>query len=92
MGIEVLHMIGIDLGITQSADHGTAWAVHVGGSHVTGIGAATIANQLSVNTRTTSFGVFVLFEDHHTCAFTQHKTIAVAVPRTRSALWVVVSG
>ena len=92
VGIEVLHLVGIDLRIRQGTAHGAAWAVHVGCCHMTGVCASSIANQLGINTSTTRFSVFIFFQHHHTCAFAQHKTVAVTVPRTRRSLRVIIAG
>src|SRR5690554_5271949 len=37
-------------------------------------------------------GMLVLFENHDSCAVTQHKTIAILVPGSTGALWVVITG
>ena len=92
MRIKVIHLVGVDLRIAQSVDHGAAWAIPIRGGHVTGIGTAAIAYQFGINARATGLGELVFFKHHHPCAFAQHKTITVAVPGARGALRVVIAG
>ncbi len=81
MRVQVVHLVGVQTRVAQGIDHGAAWAVHARRGHVAGVGAHAIARKLGVYLGATGFGVFVLFQHHHARALTQHKAIAVFVPR-----------
>ena len=92
VGVQVIDLVGINPGIAHGRDHGASRTVHIGRGHMTGVGAHAKASQLGVNPGATGFGVFVLFEHHHTAALAQHKTVAVFVPGARGGGRVVIAG
>ena len=92
VSVQVVDLVGTDTRIAHGIEHGAAWSVHAGRGHVTSVGAHAVPPQLGVNFRASGFGMFVLFEHHHTSAFAQHKTVAVLVPGARSSCRVVVAG
>ena len=59
MRIEVIDVLRIERCVAQSAEHGSARAIHIGRGHVAGITAHAKASQFGINTGATRFGVLV---------------------------------
>ena len=81
MGIEVVHLVCIDVGIAQGVDHRTTRAVHIRCRHVPRVAAHAVSGEFSVDFGTPLFSVFVFFQDHNASTLTQNKTVTVFVPR-----------
>ncbi len=88
MGVDVLHLVGIQVGIAQGIDHGESGAVAVlgGRGDVVGIPAHAKADELGVDARAALARVLEFLQQHGAAAVAQHEAIAVLVPRAARLL------
>ena len=91
VGIEIVDLVCIDARVAHGAEHGAPWTIKIRCRHVTSVRAHAETSQFGVNRGATRLGMFVLLQDHHASTFSQHKTIAVPVPRARGRLRIIVA-
>ena len=91
MCVDVLDLVGIDLGITKRRFHATGRPIAIGRGDVMRISAHAVADELAIDARSALAGMFVLFEHQNSSAFAQHETVAVAVPGPARGRGVVIA-
>lgn len=92
VSVEVVNSIRVDACIAYRRQHGPARPVHIGCSHVAGVGAHTEPGEFGIYFRTARFGMLKLFKHHDARALAQNKAITVAIPGPRCSLRVIIAG
>eukprot|EP01132_Coremiostelium_polycephalum_P019402 gene19402-biopygen10628 len=94
MGIDVLHLVNVDLGITQRIGDAacSTRAIRRRRGHVVRITAHAETNQLGVDGCATGLRVLQLFEYQRTGTVGQNKTVTALVPRTAGTGRLVIAG
>ena len=93
MGIDVLHLIGIQSGIAQRIGHAARRTATIfrRRSHMVRITTHAKPDQLSIDGRAARLGVLQLFQHQGTGAIGQYETIASLIPRTTGPSRIIVT-
>ncbi len=93
MGVEVLHGVRGELGVTQRVLHGEPRPCPVfgGGGDVVSIAAHAEADELAQDDRAPALGVLELLEQQRAAAVRSHEAVTIAVPGPRRTGRVVVA-
>ncbi len=93
MGVDVLHLIGVDSGVFQRAAHAACGAGTVvrRRGHVKRIGTHAETDDLGVDRRTSRLGMLEFLEDQCTGTVGEHEAIPITVPRATGCGRIVVA-
>ena len=85
VGVDVVDVLGIELGARQRRGHGAvpAGAVRRRRGDVVGVAGQAVADELGVNPGAAIARMLQLLEHHDSGALPHHESVAVAVPRPR---------
>jgi hypothetical protein len=74
--------------------HGTrrAFTIRGRGCHVIRVSRKAVSGEFTVDFRAAGFGMFQFLHHNDSCAFANHKTVAITIERAGGTLGFVVSG
>ena len=91
MRVDVLHLVGVDPGITQGVLHAPGRPTKVWRGDVVRVRTHAEANQLGIDAGAPLLRVLQLFQDQHPGALAQDEAIPVAVPGPAGGLRIIVA-
>ena len=88
VGVDVLHVLGIDVGVAQGElhGHGRAGAFGVRGGDVVCVGGVADAQEFGVDRGVAFLGVFEFFQNQGPGPFAQNEAVAILVEGTAGGL------
>src|SRR5579884_780145 len=93
VGVDVIHLMRLDMGAVQRVLHGTVAALAFRGhaGDVVGIGAHAVADNFGKYLRSARFGELQVLQNEDASAFADNKTIAVFVKGTAGTLRLIIA-
>src|SRR5215472_3779309 len=93
MRVDVADLFRVDAGITHSIAHDTEATISIFGGlgDVVGVCTHAGADDFGKNLRVSLLSMLEFFQNHDASAFPDHKAVAILVPWTAGAMWIIVA-